>query len=122
MKQKSGNNAGYRLGLLVRRLLAWNARLADNAQQRGIPRWIARLPALLVLAVIAGLLITGAVFAAGFLLLVLFLAICLSGGLSGEPVQDDYLEGYQAMGPEGPGTYEAGRKISDQNIEFERWD
>lgn len=117
MKQKQNRNAGYRLGLFVHRVRAWDARLVDKAQQRGIPCWVARIPALLVLAAIAGLVLAGAVLLAGFIVLVLFIGIYCASTFTARRHQGQYLEGYQAMGPEGPGTYEAGGKISD-NDEF----
>lgn len=115
MNQKQKGNAGYRLGLLVRRVRAWDAQLADVAQRRGIPRWVAKIPALLILVAIAGLILAGAVFMAGFILLVLFIGIALSGGLGNKHPRDEHLEGYHAMGPEGPGTYVAGGKVSSED-------
>lgn len=116
MKQKQNRNAGYRLGLFVRRVRVWDARLADNAQKRGIPRWVARIPALLVLAAIAGLLLAGAVLMAGVIVLMLFIGICLAGASKAQSSDsDEYLEGYHAMGPEGPGTYVAGGKVSSED-------
>ncbi|WP_336221558.1 DUF3742 family protein [Citrobacter amalonaticus] len=112
MKQKQNRNAGYRLGLFVRRVRAWDARLIDKAQQRGIPCWVARIPALLVLAAIAGLLLAGAVFLAGFMMLVLFIGIYCASAFTDKHHQDEDLDGGHAVGPEGPGYYMGGKKVS----------
>ncbi|MDN8554938.1 DUF3742 family protein [Citrobacter werkmanii] len=116
MKQKQNRNAGYRLGLFVRRVRAWDARLIDKAQQRSIPRWVARIPALLVLAAIAGLVLAGAVFLASFIILVLFIGICLAGASKATYSESDESldDGYQ-MGPEGPGFYVDGKKVSNHD-------
>jgi hypothetical protein len=116
MKQKQNRNAGYRLGLFVRRVQAWDAWLINKAQQRGIPRWVARIPALLVLAAIAGLLLAGAVFLAGFIVLVLFIGICLAGASEAKcSGADESLEDGYTVGPEGPGIYAGGKKISNND-------
>ncbi|MCX8984238.1 DUF3742 family protein [Citrobacter portucalensis] len=116
MRQKPNRNAGYRLGLFVRRVCAWNTRLADNAQKRGIPRWVARIPALLVLGAIAGLLLAGAVFMAGFIVLVLFIGICLAGASEAKcSISNESLEEGYTVGPEGPGIYVGGKKISNDD-------
>jgi hypothetical protein len=120
MSQKSNGTAGYRLGLFVRRVRVWDTRLADAAQRRGIPRRVAKIPALLILVVIAGLLLAGAVFLAGFIMLVLFIGIVISGGLGDKYPLDEHLEGYHATGPEGPGTYVAGGKVSDEDEDLVR--
>jgi hypothetical protein len=115
VSQKSNGNAGYRLGLVIRRVRVWDARLADAAQRRGIPHRVAKIPALLILVVIAGLLLAGAVFLAGFIMLVLLAGVYCASALAAKYDSDDYPEGYHAMGPEGPGMYRAGRKISDND-------
>lgn len=113
MRQKQHGNAGYRFGLFVRRLRVWDARLVNIAQQRGIPRWVAKIPALLILVAIVELLMAGAVLLASFIMLVLLVGVCCASALAAKYDSDDHLEGYHAMGPEGPGMYRAGRKISD---------
>lgn len=116
MKQKPNRNAGYRLGLFVRRIRAWDSRLVANALKRGIPRWVARVPALLVLGAIAGLLLAGAVFMAGFIVLVLFIGICLAGASEAKcSISDESLEEGYTVGPEGPGIYVGGKKISNDD-------
>jgi hypothetical protein len=116
MSQKSNGNAGYRLGLFVRRVRVWDARLADAAQRRGIPRRVAKIPALLILVVIAGLLLAGAVLLAGFIMLVLFIGVCLAGtsGVKCSGSDESPEDGY-TVGPEGPGIYAGGKKISNND-------
>lgn len=111
----SKGNAGYRLGLFVRRLRAWDSSLVQKAQQRGIPGWVAKIPALLVLVAIVGLLLAGAVFIALFITLLVFIALFMAGASKGK---SEYLEGYHSSGPEGPGTYVAGKKVSDDDEDY----
>ena len=115
MSQKQKGNAGYRLGLLARRVRAWDAQLADAAQRRGIPRWVAKIPALLILVLIGGLLIVGAMFLAFFIVLMLFIGMYIASALTRDPrreeeEEEEEYENY-TMGPEGPGIYVGGKKV-----------
>lgn len=108
-------NIGYRLGLHTRRLMGRFNRWETKMQQRGVPRWLTKLPLLLCIAAVAGLFIIGAIFIASFLLLMLLIAwgmvaIAKGKGYSESESYDSTLSGYN-IGPEGPGMYMNGKKI-----------
>ncbi|EAA9301189.1 DUF3742 family protein [Salmonella enterica] len=113
MKQ---NSVGYRLGLQARRFMRWFSVQENRLQQRGVPDWLVKFPRYLLIAAVIGLLLIGAFYLALFLALMGFIAWCLSAISSDKITEnDEYLTGYHAMGPEGPGTYVAGRKVSDED-------
>lgn len=114
---RNNENPGYRFGLFVRRLLAWYTRMAEKARQRGMPRWVIRLPAFLILIVITGLLLAGAVFIALFIILMIFIGIFLVNSSEGLRDKDIMLNGFHYNGPEGPGWYEMGVKVKDEKGE-----
>ncbi|MGG5964596.1 hypothetical protein ACQSED_23725 [Salmonella enterica] len=108
-------NMGYRLGRQTRRFMN---RLVDEERrwrQRGVPGWLVNVPRYILLAVVAGLLLTGAFYLLLFLAIMTVVVLYLSAVRTGMgiPGNDEYLSGYHAMGPEGPGTYVAGKKVSD---------
>ncbi|ENA9696709.1 DUF3742 family protein [Salmonella enterica subsp. enterica] len=110
-------NAGYRLGRKTRQFLRWLNVLEARLQQRGVPYWITKLPLYLCIAAAVGMLIAGALFAALFLALMIFIAWYLvtatKGGIDIPYDDDEPVDGYNATGPEGPGYYYSGRKIDD---------
>ncbi|EBZ5771703.1 DUF3742 family protein [Salmonella enterica subsp. enterica serovar Redlands] len=110
-------NMGYRLGRYVRYFMD-RASVGELAlQRRGVPCWMAKIPRYLLMVVAAGLLLTGAFYLfMGLVVLafVVFFLFAVRAG-TGVPGNDEYLTGYHAMGPEGPGTYVAGKKISDDD-------
>ncbi|EOF6573558.1 DUF3742 family protein [Salmonella enterica] len=113
-------NIGYRLGRHVRHFM--NGIRAEEwaLQQRGVPHWLVKVPRYLLIAVVAGLLLIGAFYLCLFLVVLALVTLFLSGGLGDEKAggyygTDEYLTGYHAMGPEGPGTYVAGKKVSDED-------
>ncbi|MGL3288508.1 DUF3742 family protein [Salmonella enterica] len=114
MKQQ---NAGYRFGLKTRQFLRWLNVHETRLQQRGVPCWITKLPLYLCIAAAVGLLIAGALFAALFLALMIFMAWCLvtatKGGIDIPYDDDKPVDGYNATGPEGPGFYQGGYRIDD---------
>ena len=107
------NNVGYRLGMRVRHLWTWNRRLAEKVQRRGIPRWVAYVPAFIVLVALAGLLLAGAMLMVGLIILMLFIAIYLFSAANvrySEP--DESLDDGYNIGPGGPGFYVDGKKVN----------
>ncbi|EBX8629406.1 DUF3742 family protein [Salmonella enterica subsp. enterica] len=107
-------NLGYRIGMQTRRFMRWLSVWENEMQQQGVPRWVTKIPLYLCIAAAVGLLLAGAFFIVGFLALMVFIAWYLSvaAGSSVESVSDESnLEGY-ASGPEGPGMYSQGEKIS----------
>ncbi|MDN8600322.1 DUF3742 family protein [Citrobacter sp. S2-9] len=110
-------NMGYRLGKRTRRFMSRISDYERALQQRGAPGWLSKIPRYVLLAVIAGLLLTGAFYLLLFLAIVAFVAFYLSAVRTGMdiPGNDEYLSGYHAMGPEGPGMYVAGKKVSDDD-------
>lgn len=110
MKQQ---NAGYRLGLKTRQFLRWLSVQETRLQQRGVPYWITKLPLYLCIAAAVGLLVAGALFAALFLALMIFIAWYLSATAKG--LSESLPDGYHYSGPEGPGNYVSGRKVSDDD-------
>lgn len=114
---RNNENPGYRLGRIVRHVLMWHARMTDKARQRGIPRWVIKIPALLILTIITGLLLTGAIFMALFIILMIFIGIFLVNSSEGLRDKDIMLNGFHYNGPEGPGWYEMGVRIKDEEGE-----
>ncbi|MBA8306160.1 hypothetical protein CF038_21620 [Klebsiella michiganensis] len=109
-------NFGYRLGMQTRRFVRWLSMQETRLQQRGVPSWITKLPLYLCIAAAVGLLVAGALFAALFLALMIFIAWCLVTATKGGidlSYNDEPVDGYNATGPEGPGYYYSGRKIDD---------
>lgn len=110
-------NFGYRLGMQTRRFVRWLSMQETRLQQRGMPYWITKIPLCLCIAVAVGLLISGALFAALFLALMVFMAWCLvtatKGGIDLSYNDDKPVDGYNATGPEGPGFYHGGYRIDD---------
>lgn len=109
------NNLGYSLGRYVRRLVSLFSRLEAKMQQRGVPRWITKLPVLFFIIIFAGLLLAGAIFIAVFVALMLVLAWGLLAISKGNPELEEEFEecscsGY-CVGPEGPGMYENGQLV-----------
>jgi len=110
-------NLGYRIGMQTRRFVHWFSVWEKEMQQQGVPRWVTKMPLYLCIAATVGLLLVGAFFIAIFLALMVVVAFFLLGMAEGVKKGSDheYLMGYQAMGPEGPGTYVAGKKVSDDD-------
>lgn len=110
MKQQ---NAGYRLGLLTRQFLRWLNVQETRLQQRGVPYWITKLPLYLCIAAAVGLLIAGALFAALFLALMIFIAWYLKTATehSDIPTCERPSDGYHDAGPDGPGVYSDGEWV-----------
>ncbi|EAS1759718.1 DUF3742 family protein [Salmonella enterica] len=107
-------NIGYRLGKHVRHGMGWFSAEEHALQQRGVPHWLTKVPRYLLIAVAAGLLLVGAFYLFLFLMILAFIAWYLSvaAGSSVEPDSGESdLEGY-ASGPEGPGMYSQGERIS----------
>ena len=110
-------NIGYRLGRHTRRFMNWIADKERGLQQRGVPGWLVKLPHYILLAVVAGLLLTGAFYFLFGLAVLAFVVFFLSAVRTGMdiPEDDEYLTGYHAKGPQGPGNYVAGKKVSDDD-------
>lgn len=112
-------NFGYRLGIFSRNTMRWFSRQEAKMQQQGVPRWLIMAPRYLVIVAIAGLLLVGAFYLALFLALMVFIAFYLStmSGKANEELEDESvlydktLNGYH-QGPEGPGIYEDGIRVS----------
>ncbi|EAS1759873.1 DUF3742 family protein [Salmonella enterica] len=117
-------NAGYHLGLFIRRLRRWICYLEEKVIQRGYPRWMTKTFIVLVMMVLAGLLIAYAALIAFTIALFILIAFFIANtkyvpdnsdkkGYS-NPLKHAHLEGYQD-GPDGIGTYVAGGKVSDND-------
>ncbi|HAT6803612.1 TPA: DUF3742 family protein [Citrobacter freundii] len=109
-------NFGYRAGILTRRFVRWLGVYEVKLQQRGVPRWVTKMPLYLCIAAAMGLLLTGAFFIAGFLALMMLIAWYLKTVAEGGkrlPDSDEPEDGYNATGPEGPGFYYGGYRIDD---------
>lgn len=113
-------NFGYRVGTQTRRFMRWLSMWENEMQQWGVPRWVTKMPLYLCIAAAVGLLLAGAFFIVGFLALMAFIAFFLAAMSRNNDAEssDEYLTGYHAMGPEGPGTYVAGKKVSDDDEEL----
>lgn len=103
-------NFGYRLGTLARRFMRWLSVWENEMQQRGVPRWVTKIPLFLYVAAAMGLLLAGAFFIAGFLALMVFIAFYISFVTEGEKRKRE-INGYHTSGPEGPGVYMDGKRI-----------
>lgn len=120
-------NCGYRIGLLTRHLRAWVIRVEEKAIRRGLSRRTARLFTLLSLMAVAGMIIAWATIIAVLMalaaLIVFLIATTPDTPDDGDerapynPLKDAHLEGYQSYGPQGPGMYVGGRKVSNYDTE-----
>ncbi|EBL8291850.1 hypothetical protein DLP14_14455 [Salmonella enterica] len=116
-------NPGYRIGMQTRCFMRWLSKWEAGLQQRGVPYWVTKIPLYLCILAAVGLMLAGAFFIASFLALMVFIAFCLSamsGNASEEPekksvLYDETLNGYHHMGPEGPGVYVDGIRVSSPN-------
>ncbi|MCX8967253.1 DUF3742 family protein [Erwinia psidii] len=110
-------NLGYRIGMQTRRFMRWLSVWENKMHQRGIPRWVTKVPLYLCIAAVVGLLLAGAFFIAFFLALMVFIAwylkIATEGGIALVDDDDEPQDGYNATGPEGPGFYYGGHRIDD---------
>lgn len=127
----SKGNTGYRLGLFIRYLHEWAILQEDKATQQGLPRWVTKAIIALIMVAIGGLLVVYATFFVVLIALFMLIAFFIANTKDDIDSSDEQTsltrkhrpsrEGYHTNGPDGAGTYVAGRKISDDDEELTRF-